>query len=79
MWSMPEPSPTHRRSGLGSIPSVAETANEPAWDRPTPRPIQVEALAAVEATRAAGFRSGLVVMATGLGKTWLAAFDSAAT
>lgn len=62
--------------GPGSIPIVAETRNEPEWDRPTPRPIQVEALAALEATRAAGFRSGLVVMATGLGKTWLAAFDS---
>ena len=28
-------------------------------------------------TRLAGYRAGLVVMATGLGKTWLAAFDSA--
>ena len=39
-------------------------------------PIQIEALAALEATREAGNRAGLVVLATGLGKTWLAAFDS---
>jgi superfamily II DNA or RNA helicase/diadenosine tetraphosphate (Ap4A) HIT family hydrolase/HKD family nuclease len=38
--------------------------------------IQREALAALEATRIEGHRAGLVVMATGLGKTWLAGFDS---
>ena len=42
-----------------------------------PRPIQAEALDALERTRAAGFDRAFVVMATGLGKTWLAAFDSA--
>lgn len=42
----------------------------------TPTPVQREALAALEATRADGFRAGMVVLATGLGKTWLAAFDS---
>ena len=42
-----------------------------------PRPIQREALTALEQTRLAGHRAGLVVMATGLGKTWLAAFDTA--
>lgn len=44
----------------------------------TPRPwnVQAEALAALEATRIDGHKAGLVVMATGLGKTWLAAFDS---
>ena len=31
----------------------------------------------MEQTRLQGFRRGLVVMATGLGKTWLAAFDTA--
>lgn len=41
-----------------------------------PHPIQVEALAALEATRAAGNQAGLIVLATGLGKTWLSAFDS---
>lgn len=43
---------------------------------PTPHGVQREALEALAATRAAGHRAGLVVMATGLGKTWLAAFDS---
>ena len=42
-----------------------------------PRPIQVEALEALERTRTEGFDRAFVVMATGLGKTWLAAFDSA--
>ena len=36
----------------------------------------MEALAALKQTREEGFRRGLVVLATGLGKTWLAAFDS---
>ncbi len=43
---------------------------------PDPNPIQEEALLALVKTRAEGYRRGLVVMATGLGKTWLAAFDS---
>ncbi len=42
----------------------------------TPTGIQVEALLSLQATRAAGYRRGLVVLATGLGKTWLAAFDA---
>lgn len=42
---------------------------------PKPNSIQEEALAALDKTRAEGYRRGLVVMATGLGKTWLAAFD----
>ncbi len=41
----------------------------------TPTEIQAEALLALQATRSAGYRRGLVVLATGLGKTWLAAFD----
>ncbi len=40
-----------------------------------PTEIQAEALAALQASRTAGYRRGLVVLATGLGKTWLAAFD----
>ncbi|MBK1681446.1 DUF3427 domain-containing protein [Rhodocyclus tenuis] len=43
---------------------------------PVPTPIQREALAALSATREEGYRRGLVVLATGLGKTWLAAFDA---
>ena len=43
---------------------------------PEPHGIQIEALQALEATRKNGLRAGLVVLATGLGKTWLSAFDS---
>lgn len=42
-----------------------------------PHLIQVEALEKLEAARTAGKKRGLVVMATGLGKTLLSAFDSA--
>jgi superfamily II DNA or RNA helicase/HKD family nuclease/diadenosine tetraphosphate (Ap4A) HIT family hydrolase len=55
----------------------ADTVAEPPAPIPEPNPVQQEALRALEATRAAGNRAGLVVMATGLGKTWLAAFDIA--
>jgi len=41
-----------------------------------PHAIQEEALAALGAMRAAGKRKGLVVLATGLGKTFLSAFDA---
>ncbi|WP_291934601.1 DUF3427 domain-containing protein [Limnohabitans sp.] len=43
---------------------------------PTPNDIQQEALTALADTRENGYRRGLVVLATGLGKTWLAAFDA---
>jgi superfamily II DNA or RNA helicase/diadenosine tetraphosphate (Ap4A) HIT family hydrolase len=42
-----------------------------------PHSIQQEALDALVRTRAAGNTAGLVVLATGLGKTWLSAFDTA--
>ena len=42
-----------------------------------PNDVQREAMVALAAARAEGKRAGLVVMATGLGKTWLAAFDTA--
>ncbi|WP_093390743.1 DUF3427 domain-containing protein [Rugamonas rubra] len=43
---------------------------------PQPTLIQNNALFALAETRAEGFGRGLVVLATGLGKTWLAAFDA---
>lgn len=43
---------------------------------PEPHSVQRAALDALEKTRAEGNQAGLVVLATGLGKTWLAAFDS---
>lgn len=42
----------------------------------SPSSVQQEALAALDQSRKEGYRRGLVVLATGLGKTWLAAFDS---
>lgn len=57
------------------VPEVAEVIEAPAA-LPEPRPIQQEALTALAATRSSGFRAGMVTMATGLGKTWLAAFDA---
>jgi superfamily II DNA or RNA helicase/diadenosine tetraphosphate (Ap4A) HIT family hydrolase/HKD family nuclease len=56
--------------------AAVEVAADPAMAIPEPHAIQVEALLALEATRTAGKRAGLVVLATGLGKTWLSAFDS---
>lgn len=44
--------------------------------RAEPTAVQQEALAKLGEWRAEGNRAGLVVMATGLGKTWLAAFAS---
>lgn len=43
---------------------------------PVPHEIQNAALTALSDTRSEGNTAGLVVLATGLGKTWLAAFDS---
>jgi superfamily II DNA or RNA helicase/SAM-dependent methyltransferase/SOS-response transcriptional repressor LexA len=63
-----------RRRRLSPMP-VAPGSNEHE-PPPEPNPIQIEALSALAQTRDEGYRRGLVVMATGLGKTWLAAFDS---
>lgn len=57
-------------------PAGIDRDEEPALEVPTPHGIQVDALEALKQTRAEGNRAGLVVMATGLGKTWLSAFDS---
>jgi HKD family nuclease len=46
---------------------------------PEPTHVQHEALVALAACRESGYRRGLVVLATGLGKTWLAAFDAVRT
>jgi superfamily II DNA or RNA helicase/SAM-dependent methyltransferase/SOS-response transcriptional repressor LexA len=43
---------------------------------PEPTAVQKAALVALNETRQQGFRRGVVVLATGLGKTWLAAFDA---
>ncbi len=56
--------------------AVAPGANDPEPTLPLPNSVQAKALDALAASRAAGYQRGLVVLATGLGKTFLAAFDS---
>ncbi|MER8626100.1 DEAD/DEAH box helicase family protein [Mesorhizobium sp. M1143] len=58
-----------------SIPD-ADVELEKPFPIPFPHEIQQQALQALERTREDGYSAGLVVLATGLGKTWLAAFDS---
>ena len=55
---------------------VAPGSDDPELPKPEPTDVQQEALSALANTRAEGFQRGLVVMATGLGKTYLAAFDA---
>jgi superfamily II DNA or RNA helicase/SAM-dependent methyltransferase/SOS-response transcriptional repressor LexA len=57
-------------------PRPVSPGSEETEPPPTPTPVQADALAALAATRRDGYRRGLVVLATGLGKTWLAAFDA---
>ena len=66
-----------RKVSIASLTAVGvDAATEAPAGVPVPHPIQVEALNDLTGSRKAGNRAGLVVMATGLGKTWLAAFDS---
>jgi superfamily II DNA or RNA helicase/diadenosine tetraphosphate (Ap4A) HIT family hydrolase/HKD family nuclease len=65
-----------RRRPLVPPGPLADVAPEPLAPV-TPHAVQQEALEALARTRAEGNAAGLVVLATGLGKTWLAAFDSA--
>lgn len=62
-----------RKEGLA--PASAETDGDSAAPAPTPRDVQLDALEALSESRAEGRRRAMVVMATGLGKTWVAAFD----
>jgi len=59
-------------------PVISGVPEEPPETAPIPHEVQAEALTALRATRAKGYGAGLVVLATGLGKTFLAAFDSTA-
>jgi superfamily II DNA or RNA helicase/diadenosine tetraphosphate (Ap4A) HIT family hydrolase len=64
----------------GAPPALptGELEAEPLAVAPEPHEVQRAALDALRATRADGRGRALVVLATGLGKTWLAAFDFAA-
>jgi superfamily II DNA or RNA helicase/diadenosine tetraphosphate (Ap4A) HIT family hydrolase/HKD family nuclease len=83
LWSDPRSRPlTHEllanyRLRWQPAAHTAGVVPEPPATPPAPRPVQRDALTALEQTRLEGFRRGLVVMATGLGKTWLGAFDTA--
>ena len=57
--------------------SAASLPDEKEHEIPEPRVHQVTALAALEQAREGGIQKGLVVLATGMGKTYLAAFDVA--
>jgi superfamily II DNA or RNA helicase/HKD family nuclease len=67
-----------RRRPMSRV-AVPDTELPPTDERteiPTPHPVQVEAIEALRQARGIGVKTGLVVLATGLGKTWLSAFDS---
>jgi superfamily II DNA or RNA helicase/diadenosine tetraphosphate (Ap4A) HIT family hydrolase/SOS-response transcriptional repressor LexA len=53
-------------------PEARDVSEEPK----SPRPWQKKALESLARVRAEGFRRALIAVATGLGKTWLAAFDA---
>jgi len=65
-----------KRPLQGAIIEAADVAPEAPKPPVTPTTVQRAALAALEQTRGAGNKAGLVVLATGLGKTWLSAFDT---
>ncbi|QSP94333.1 DUF3427 domain-containing protein [Marinobacter salinisoli] len=56
-----------------------EPGSDEKQEVPVPNAVQSEALQALNLTRQEGYRRGLVVLATGLGKTWLSAFDAVQT
>lgn len=88
LWSRPEVCPLTepavaayeaRRPSLtvrARDQNVSDIGPEPPPPAPIPHEIQREALDQLLLTRAEGRRAALVVLATGLGKTWLAAFDA---
>jgi superfamily II DNA or RNA helicase/diadenosine tetraphosphate (Ap4A) HIT family hydrolase/HKD family nuclease len=66
----------YRKRRVRVVIQPSGVAPEPPPLPPEPHEIQRAALAQLERTRAEGNAAGLVVLATGLGKTWLSAFDS---
>ena len=73
-----DPAPTHTGSDHpGSVTGDSvNTENDNVTSIFTPRNAQIEALYALEKSRADGCDKGLIIAATGIGKTALAAFDS---
>ena len=66
----------YARRRAPQIKGPTDLRPEPPHLGPPPNEVQTQALDALERTRAAGNSAGLVVLATGLGKTYLAALDS---
>lgn len=65
-----------RRARRVQLPLPATEGEDETLDAPPePHSVQIEALEALRACRAKGRTRAVVVLATGLGKTWLAAFD----
>lgn len=64
-----------RAASISQIPGEIVPDERPTV--PEPHPLQIEGLDALARARREGRGRSLVVMATGLGKTWLAAFDLA--
>ncbi len=62
-------------AGTRAADELARAEVEPPFAMPTPHAVQQEGLAALARARAEGRGRALLVLATGLGKTWLAAFD----
>jgi superfamily II DNA or RNA helicase/HKD family nuclease/diadenosine tetraphosphate (Ap4A) HIT family hydrolase len=65
------------RRALSRPATGVEVAPEPPPVAPEPNAVQKEALLALERSRTEGNSAGLVVLGTGMGKTYLAALDSA--
>ncbi len=72
-----EERPRPKTPSGAEVIDIVDVPAEPVPEPVAPREIQHEALTALERTRIEGHAAGLVVLATGLGKTWLAAFDTA--
>jgi superfamily II DNA or RNA helicase/HKD family nuclease len=70
--------PAMQRTAVAAAEVAIEEQIEAPPVIPAPHGVQVEALEALDQARASGATKGLVVLATGLGKTWLSAFDTRA-
>ncbi|PML39513.1 DEAD/DEAH box helicase [Vibrio breoganii] len=64
-----------RRQLPKAISLVSDAVKEPE-ETYTPNNVQMEALEALQKSRSNGYTRGLVVLGTGMGKTWLSAFDA---
>lgn len=73
--ALPRPLPVQAPGVDGLVHHEVVEADDDTVEVPVPHQVQKEALAALAITRDEGQQAGLVVMATGLGKTYLAAFD----